>query len=274
MAKKLSIVSRGTKKAGGTGASKRITRSTSTRKREKRIAKQAQAHAKVDPTIRVDLPSDEPLPLPQYTPLPDLPLHAVTPRDEKIDGVDYGHTLLSSAFRSIRPGWRNYIHYVDLAARNGNPDMAKVIKVYKALPAKERNAIMPEQLCDQCNLLPADLFGAVCKELWRTSAGASSIIAATATPDVIGATAFYARHPEFSKDRELFLRATGMLPDKKGASVNIYNNPSPEAPDLGAQMKTLPTMEQDTLDMERELTAPDDPPMFKKAVDVQPEDSH
>ena len=31
------------------------------------------------------------------------------------------------------------------------------------------------------------------------------------------------------RDRELFFRLTGSLPDKKGASINIFNNPTAQA---------------------------------------------
>jgi hypothetical protein len=135
-------------------------------------------------------------------------------------------TPLSNAFRHIEPTWRNYIYYVSRAAQAGDEDMTKVIASYEALPTKERNTVMPEKLCDLAGVDAGDMIAAVSREVWRHKQPESVITASMKHPKVIEATANFAiSDPMAGRDRELFFRLTGGLPDKKGASIVINNNP-------------------------------------------------
>lgn len=135
-------------------------------------------------------------------------------------------TPVAIAFRNIEPTWRNYIYYVDQSARNGDEQMLKFRAAYNALPWKEKNSIMPEQLCDMCGIICADLVAAVSRELWIQKAGQTTIEAAINHPRMIQATAFYGQMlGDANRDRELFFRVTGGLPDKKGTSIVINNTP-------------------------------------------------
>src|SRR6516165_2297890 len=75
-------------------------------------------------------------------------------------------SMLAVAFRPIRPTWRNYIEYVDFAARNGDPAMVRYRDSYLALAPRDRRSHWPEQLCELANVTPGELVGAVCRALW------------------------------------------------------------------------------------------------------------
>src|SRR5262249_26415596 len=116
----------------------------------------------------------------------------------------------------------------------------------------------PEQLCDLAGITPGDLIGVISKTIWDTKSAASGIISAMAHPRVVERTALYAQRKDGYKDRELFFRATGSLPDKKGSSVVINNNPQIAA--VGgmpsAQMRVageLPDMDQEVVSLSKLL---------------------
>lgn len=168
-------------------------------------------------------------------------------------------TPLSNAFRSIEPTWRNYIYYVDLSAKAGDEAMAKVIASYTALPAKERNSIMPEKLIDLAGVESADLISAVSRQVWLHKQSESTITASMNHPKVIEQTAAYAisRFDAF-KDRELFMRLTGTLPDKKGASIVINNTPQTAnfTTPSSAGMSGFRPMDQRVIEMSKLLDEP------------------
>jgi hypothetical protein len=88
-------------------------------------------------------------------------------------------------------------------------------------------------------------------------------------------TAALAQDPEHYHDRELFFRLTGSLPDKKGASINIFNTPTAAAgqiklPDLGQGRARLKSFDEEIIDMSRQL---DSEGPFLVTDDVPPEDS-
>ena len=129
------------------------------------------------------------------------------------------------AFRHIKPHWQNYIEYVDLAARNGDKEMDRYVKVWQGLTAKDRKAATPEQLCEMAQVKPSELVGAVCQAIWDAKSAEGSMVSAIAHPEVLKRTAASAQKACGGRDRELFFRVTGSLPDKKGTSVIIQNNP-------------------------------------------------
>lgn len=168
------------------------------------------------------------------------------------------------AFRYIKPSWRNYIEYADMAARNGDEDMAKYVKCWLALTPKDRKLHYPEQLCELSGVKPDELVGAVCGAIWRAKSAEGSLVSAMAHPSVLARTAKAAEKTAGYKDRELFFRVTGNLPDKKGTSVVINNSPQTlvtggavgpgQLP--GRQNHGLPSMDEEAIDMSRLLEAP------------------
>jgi hypothetical protein len=141
--------------------------------------------------------------------------------------------MLAAAFRPIRPTWRSYIECVDFAARNGDPAMVRYRDSYLALAPRDRRSHWPEQICELANVTPGELVGAVCRALWECGVAESSVVSAIAHPKVVESTVKLALKAEHYRDRELFFRLTGSLPDKKGASINIFNNPTAQAAGAG-----------------------------------------
>lgn len=164
---------------------------------------------------------------------------------------------LSVAFRHVRPNWRHYILYVDLAARNGDLAMARVRDCYEGLSPRDKLACWPEQLCELANVSPGELVGAVCRAVWESKAAESSMVSSMAHPEVLIQTAKLAKKAENHRDRELFFRLTGSLPDKKGTSISIFNNPTAagevKLQDLGAGRGKLKSFDEEIIEMDRDL---------------------
>ena len=178
-------------------------------------------------------------------------------------------TLLAVAFRHIRPNWRGYILYVDMAARKGDAAMERFRAAYESLSLRDRAGAWPEQICDLANVEPGELYGAVCRQMWDAKAAESSMMCSIEHPEVLGAMIKFAKKPEHYHDRELFLRTTGSLPDKKGASINIFNQAvggPPVMPDLGQPRAKLRSFDEEVIDMSRDLETADAPFLVKQDV--------
>jgi hypothetical protein len=191
-------------------------------------------------------------------PAPELPPEPLYSRQTHKPGPLRDHSALTCAFRHIRPSWHNYIQYVDLAARNGDTAMARYRACYESLTPRDRLGHWPEQICELANITPGELVGAVCRALWESKAAESSMVSAIAHPELLERTAKLANGKESFRDRELFFRMTGSVPDKKGASINIFNNPTAHAGSVklvdgeinGTRLKT---MDEEVIEMTRQL---------------------
>lgn len=165
---------------------------------------------------------------------------------------------LASSFRHIPGGWRNYIDYARMSASDGNEDMTKFIKAYDALTPKERRTIMPEQVCDQAGVKQQDLIGQVTSHLWLANSNEGMQISAISHPRVMEALVASATMvtPDTYKDRELFLRSIGGLPDKKGNAmvINVNTQQTNASASFGGQQRggsTLNSFRDDILEMEQ-----------------------
>jgi hypothetical protein len=148
---------------------------------------------------------------------------------------------------------------VDLAARNGDTAMTRYREVYQSLGTFDQRHHWPEQLCELADVTPGELIGAVCRALWESKAAESSMVSAIAHPEVLARTAALAQGGASNyRERELFFRLTGSLPDKKGASINIINNPTAQAGtvklgDGELNGPRLLTMDEEVIEMTRQL---------------------
>lgn len=130
-------------------------------------------------------------------------------------------TGLASAFRHIAGGWRSYILYVEQAATNGDVKMGRVLSTWLNIPPDEQNTISPERLCDIAQVKPEDLFGSVCRELYAASARESMMILGARQAEVVHMMADQATKVKGGKDRERFLRSTGVLPTPKPSAITV-----------------------------------------------------
>lgn len=208
-------------------------------------------------------------------PKPVLPAPPVRRRTSKTLGAG---TPLAIIFRKLHGGFRSYIEYVDLCARNGDKDMARYVAAYQALTPRDRNAHVPEQLCELVNIKPSDLVGKVCAVIWESKAAETSLISAIALPEVLDKTAQQAKTAKGYKDRELLLRATGSLPDKKGMTINydqrqqtaiMSGQPIPAPRGLLGGGVELADMDTEVVSMSRLLAGPEDAAVVSVGVGVE-----
>lgn len=207
----------------------------------------------------------------EHPPLPPPPLNISELKTRKL-GLS-NHSPLSVAFRHIPFGWRRYIEYVDLAARKGDMAMARFRDAYKSLDPREKARAWPEQICDLASVSPGELVGAVCRQIWESKAAESSMISSIAHPELLMNTIKLAKKEKNFKDRELYFRMAGSLPDRKGASINIFNQAAgtlPVLPELARTSSKLRSFDEEIIDMSRDLEAPDAPFLVKD--DVSPAD--
>jgi hypothetical protein len=177
---------------------------------------------------------------------------------------------LTVAFRHVQDGWRNYMLYVDMAARNGDLSMARFRDCYEALNPKDKWQHWPEQICELANVSPGELIGAVCRAIWESKAAESSMVSSIAHPLILMKTAELAQEPDGIKDRELFFRLTGSLPDKKGTSINIFAGQSPsegKSPLNVTPRSKLKSFDEEVIDMDRQLGDPGAPFLVQEESD-------
>ena len=194
--------------------------------------------------------------------LPPAPIHVAEPKLPKLPLA--ARSPLSVAFSHIRPSWRSYIQYVDLAARRGDSAMARFRDCYAGLSKRDQNGAWPEQLCDMANVTPGELVGAVCRQIWESKAAESSMVSSIAHPELLLDTIRFARREENYRDRELYFRMMGSLPDRKGASINIFNAAAGQVgaadlPDLGVgrPKPKLKSFDEEVIEMSRDLEGGD-----------------
>lgn len=140
--------------------------------------------------------------------------------------------------------------------------------IYNGLRMGERLTVMPERLCELAEVKPSELLGRVVATVWAQQSAESAIAASILHPQVIRRTAKAANSLKFGgRDRELFFRVTGTLPDKKGTT--IVNNPQTvvSMPAVGptSSQTLFTTPENRVIEMDRLLEAGEPEP---EIVDV------
>ena len=200
---------------------------------------------------------------------PDLPEPPVNVAPAKFPKLALANlSPLSVAFRWIKPNWRCYIQYADLAARKGKTAMQRIMDVYNSLDKKDRISTVPEQVCDMANVTPDEPVGAVCQSIWASKAAESSMVSAIAHPELLMDTIKFARKEENFKHLELFFRMAGSIPDRKGTSINIFNQAAGQVaevplPSVVGKAK-LKSFDAEVIDMDRDLA---DPPFLVRKED-------
>jgi hypothetical protein len=220
-----------------------------------------------------------PKPVPEPAPvLPPAPVQYLGPANNG----EFGPTLVAAAFRYIEPTWRNYIHYVDLQAREGDADAKRYVSVYQSLSSKERNAHFPEQICDLANVLHADLISWVSRQFWIEGSARSSMVLSHMRDQVLSRTAHFAMDsPDNVQHAKLFLTAAGALPQSGRSSsppVNIFNMPTSNAAALSvARSEESPTgvlrdMDTDIITLDRIMQSGDDQTAAMRMKDTEEEE--
>lgn len=101
-----------------------------------------------------------------------------------------------------------------------------------------------EDLCEVCEVEPHELVGAVASAAFRWNADISTLVAAIAHPKVMEACVDRAVQANGFRDREMFFKASGILPTPAASRIRIWNNAAARTTTTDSG---LPTFEQDVL---------------------------
>ena len=197
------------------------------------------------------LPSGPPQPEYEDQPEPMNPLAYSGAPPRTSDRPLSTQTAIAVAFRHIRPFWRNYIQYVDLAARGGDDRAKKYLAVWNGVTQHERRHHFPEQLCEMAGIMPHELVEMVCGQLFLMETAEASMVTAFAKKEVIQAARYFGTTFESAyKDREFIGKVSGALPMPKGAQLNIN---MPGTVTAGNQSPGLRAGNGQVLDMDAEI---------------------
>lgn len=137
-------------------------------------------------------------------------------------------TPLTTVFSTLKPDWRSYIEYVEIAAHEGDAKMATMLQSYRSLAPREQKVASPEHLCDISGVDVETLLAAIVPLIWRYANAESTFITAMYAPKVLKRVGQMATRSS-AKDRELMLKVTGILPSGKSGGTTIINAPLAQA---------------------------------------------
>lgn len=138
--------------------------------------------------------------------------------------------------------------YVDMESREGNLDAQRYLRVHQSLPPKERNAHMPEQICELAAVPAADLIAWVSRQVWQEGSAKAAMCMSFNRDKVLEKFAMYAMaSPDNIRHGEIFMKASGLLPSPGrggGPGISIFNMPSASSGAValaGSKSETIPT---------------------------------
>lgn len=153
--------------------------------------------------------------------------------------------------------------YVDMESRSGSADAdaaRRYVATWQSLPPRERNAHMPEQICELASVLPADLIAWVTRQIWIEGSAKTSVVMSFMRDRVLEKTAEFAMAaPENYKHAELFYKTAGMMPAASrgvGSPVTIFNAPVASSGSValaGAKSESSPVVSAGLRDMDSEI---------------------
>jgi hypothetical protein len=131
---------------------------------------------------------------------------------------------LGYALHKIPGGRKTFIEYARIAAEE-NEDVACFMEVWDALSLHEQIRIPLDQVCiESCSITPGELLGAVTAAAFDWGANISNLLAATYLPEVIDASAKYAKRKDGIKDRIAMMQHSGFVPmPRNSVNVNLKN---------------------------------------------------
>ena len=104
------------------------------------------------------------------------------------------------------------MHPLDYLGFSEDPEARKVFDAYRSVPASYRRLLPPEAFCHAAGIAPSHILEVVTIVAIRLGAIASSILAASMSPSVVGKTIAQALQPDGYKERLLLCKASGFVP--------------------------------------------------------------
>jgi hypothetical protein len=110
---------------------------------------------------------------------------------------------------------------IDAMRFSQEPAIAAFLKVYDATPACDRKQIPFEAVALKAGCNFSELLGAAILSFRSVQAQKSAVLAMEAHPDLVTATAKFAKKSKGIQDRKMLHEAVGFLPTPKGQSINL-----------------------------------------------------
>jgi hypothetical protein len=164
---------------------------------------------------------------------------------------------LAFAFRRIG-GKSVAIEYARLSARF-DEKFEKLVWAYDQLSQSDQEKIRLEDLCASVELSPSEFLGTVTRAAYSHNLDVANLIAAVNHPRVVEATLASAiDNPYGTEDRRMLHQHHGFLPQPKGQTIQINNQPqafaaanakAAAASEASSTGPGLPTFEQDGIEI-------------------------
>jgi len=165
---------------------------------------------------------------------------------------------LAYAASRLPGGKHTFMEYARLCATER---IKALVSHWDSLSDYDQRRASLEDLCEVCGVEPHELVGAVASAAFRWSADVSTLIAAVAHPKVMEACVNRAVQANGFRDREMFFKATGLLPTPAASSIRIFN--TAQATTTGAD-SGLPSFEEHTLTFSEVIRRATDEPDPRK----------
>lgn len=156
----------------------------------------------------------------------DLPIKALqdqAPRRLGKQSVEEQRGTIAYAASKLPGGRREFMEYAAIAAHK-DERYKGVIKLWNLLTPSRRGESTIDDLCERNAVDPGEFLGAVICELKHRMRDVSEVVAATAEPHVIEKISKFALKEKNWRDREMLTTITGILPQKQGSRVNVFQN--------------------------------------------------
>src|SRR5262249_54989228 len=103
----------------------------------------------------------------------------------------------------------------------GDVNVRKLMAIREAYPAAWRRFVPLEAFCVAAETDPQHVLTVVMQTIDRLTSYSAAIRMAASKKEVVNALVTYSLMPDNTGDRELFMKATGMLPQSKGSQTLI-----------------------------------------------------
>ena len=123
--------------------------------------------------------------------------------------------------------------------------------VWDGLNDVQKRRMAPTPFFEKFGLLPPEAVSLAVKAGMEHNQAVAQVVAAISMPKVMAQNARQAARPSGIKDREMFMTATGMLPQKHGTVIQVQANAAALA--KGGEASGLVALEDDTLSFTKAL---------------------
>lgn len=168
---------------------------------------------------------------------------SITRVPERLDGsIAYASRFLKGGKRAL----------MELARISEREDVKGVVKHWDDLSERKRRDAKIEEICESLEVSPSDFLAEVVKAAFECNTDIGKLVAAVEHPRVVQAAIRNALKPKGTKDREMLMQASGLLPTGRGLVVNTQAIAGAKAEAAPSQEeKGLPSSDTMTVELSR-----------------------